>query len=92
MPWSQEEIDAWKARLVVSEHQAGKVDDYASADQQEYASPKRNTNGYGRNFNKQNTPSSSSSNDEWLGGSPNGKKKTWKPKTMKQSVPEPGVH
>ena len=85
MPWTQEEIDAWKKRLVATESLKYQVADFTCTDQDQYNSPRRNTNGYGRNFNRNNsnpsTPSSATSTT-----------KNWKSKSMKDSVNEPGIH
>ena len=59
-PWTQEEIDAWKKRLVASQGLVDSVQDYACPQQESYNSPRKNTNQYGRNYGKQTTPKSSS--------------------------------
>lgn len=82
MPWTQEEIDAWKKRLVATESMKYQVADFTCTDQDQHHSPRKNNNGYGRNFNNnQSTPSSATSTT-----------KNWKSKSMKDSVGEPGVH
>ena len=79
MTWSQEEIDAFKARRAQGDGNLGKVDDFVCSDQAK-TSP--------RKWGSRSSPSEETGRtDDWLGGSPAGKKRSWKVKSVKAVVP-----
>jgi len=84
MTWSQEEIDAFKARRAQGEGNLGKVDDFV-CNEQTRSSPTRSSTA--RKWNP--TPTEENRRvDEFIGaGSPMGKKRTWKVKSTKPVVP-----
>ena len=89
MVWSQEEIDSFKALRPQREGNAGKVDDFVNTAQSHLNSPvgspvAKSTSG--RRF-MGGTGDSSLRSPEWLGaGSPTGKKRSWKIKSVKDVV------
>lgn len=87
MVWSQEEIDAFKARRASQEGNVGKVDEWVSPSQvPTNGSPSRSPTG--RKWKPTPTDENRRS-DEWIGtGSPTGKTRSWK---VKSSPPKPVV-
>jgi hypothetical protein len=86
MVWSQEEIDAYKARRASNEGDVGRVDDWASSGQ-DPVSPRKSQTGA-----KKWAPTPTDDNkraDDWLGSSPVGKKRSWKVKSIKTVIPGP---
>mmetsp|Transcript_144303 Transcript_144303/g.204059 ORF Transcript_144303/g.204059 Transcript_144303/m.204059 type:complete len:96 (-) Transcript_144303:210-497(-) len=93
MVWSQEEIAAFKARLVNAEGDAGKVDDFLPGSGQEsfVSSPRGRSSTSSDRFRSKATPTSV--NDDWIGGgSPTGKKRSWKAKSIKAVIPDPDLN
>lgn len=87
MVWSQEEIDAFKARSSQYEGNTGKVEDFVNAAQGP-ASPRTSLTGSPRKWKPSPTAETRRSN-EWVGhGSPCGKKRSWKVKSIKPVVPD----
>ena len=89
MVWSQEEIDSFKALRPQREGNAGKVDDFVNSAQSHLNSPMASPAAKGtagRRF-LGGTGDSSLRSPEWLGaGSPTGKKRSWKIKSVKDVV------
>ena len=84
MTWSQEEIDAFKARRAQGEGNQGKVDDFVCADQEKTHSPSRSP----RKWGSKNSGERTSYHDDWL-GSPTKGRRSWKVKeTKKPTVPD----
>mmetsp|Transcript_56154 Transcript_56154/g.162687 ORF Transcript_56154/g.162687 Transcript_56154/m.162687 type:complete len:89 (+) Transcript_56154:88-354(+) len=84
MVWTQEEIDAFKARRSQGEGDLGKVNDFVSADQAAQVSPSRSPTA--RKWKPTPTDENRRS-DEWL-GSPTKGRRSWKVKeVVKPNVP-----
>jgi hypothetical protein len=89
MVWSQEEIDDLKARRVSYEGHAGKVDGWATPGQDSKESPVRSP--ASRKWKPTPTDENRRS-EEWIGtGSPMGKKRSWKVKSIKPAVVVPDL-
>ena len=87
MVWSQEEIDSFKARRSEYEDNVGKVDAFVCAEQGP-GSPRRSS-GSPRKSWKPTPTSETRRSNEWIGhGSPMGKKRSWKVKSIKPIVPD----
>eukprot|EP00934_Nitzschia_sp_Nitz4_P001581 Nitzschia sp. Nitz4//scaffold53_size117307//52616//52885//NITZ4_003768-RA/size117307-processed-gene-0.156-mRNA-1//-1//CDS//3329554199//1581//frame0 len=85
MVWSQDEINAFKARSVQTEGNSGKVDDYVNVEQ----SPRRISSSASPRKWKPTPTDENRRSDEWLGhGSPCGKKRSWKVKEIQAVVPD----
>lgn len=86
MVWSQEEIDAFKARMHQGEGNVAKVDDFVNQ-AQEQQSPRRSLTNSPRKWNPTPTDENRRS-DDWIGtGSPTGKKRSWTVKSVKPVIP-----
>ncbi len=85
MTWTQDEIDAFKARRAQGEGNLGKVDDFVCSDQAR-ASPSRSATSSPRKW-KPTPTDENRRTDEWL-GSPSTAKRSWKVKSIKPVVPE----
>jgi hypothetical protein len=86
MVWTQEEIDAFKARRAQGEGNLGKVDDFVCADQAR-SSPTRTSFSGTRKWKA--TPTDENRRvDDWLGASPTGQRRSWKVKSVKPVVPD----
>ena len=84
MTWTQEEIDAFKARRAQGEGNQGKVDDFVNGDQATTLSPTRSPRKWGSSTKTERT----SYHDDWL-GSPQKGRRSWKVKeTSKPTVPD----
>ena len=87
MTWSQEEIEAFKARRAQGDGNLGKVDDFVCTDQAK-ASPRRSSTNSPRKWGQSSPEEANSRVDDWL-GSPTKARRSWKVKeTTKPSVPE----
>jgi hypothetical protein len=86
MTWTQEEIDAFKARRAQGEGNLGKVDDFVCADQAR-SSPTRSSTSSPRKWKATPTDENRRS-DDWLGASPTGQRRSWKVKSIKAVVPD----
>jgi hypothetical protein len=89
MVWSQEEIDAYKARRASNEGDVGRVNEWACTDQG-VVSPRKSVNSP-----RKWTPTPTDDNrrsDDWLGSSPVGKKRSWKVKSAKTAIPAPNIN
>ena len=87
MVWSQEEIDAFKARRANFEG-SDKVNDFVNADQNgghNNPSPRRSVN---QRKWKPTSSDTSQRSDDWLGASPTPKKRSWKVKSIKTVIPD----
>ena len=91
MTWTQEEIDAFKARRAQGEGNLGKVDDFVCADQAR-SSPTRSSINSPRKWKATPTKDQEPTYgkvDDWLGASPTGQpRRSWKVKSTKPVVPE----
>ncbi len=93
MVWSQEEIDAFKARRAQGEGNLGKVDEFVSGGWADHASGgKKNmpslTRGRATPVRKHTSTPTEKSHvvDDWL-GSPITAKRSWKVKSTKSPLP-----
>ena len=86
MTWTQEEIDAFKARRAQGEGNLGKVDDFVCSDQAR-SSPTRTSASSPRKW-KGSPTDEKSRVDDWVGASPTGQRRSWKVKSIKPVVPD----
>ena len=89
MVWTQEEIDAFKARRTQTEGDLGKVDTFVNAAQEIYASPTTTRSPLTRKWKPTPTDENRRS-DDWL-GSPPITKRSWKAKSPVSTLVRPQV-